>query len=122
MGQYREAQLDQHDLNDSGYVTPAKRSRIDRSLGKIPEPIIDEIESAYNETYLVKSGSLVRSYKQGSVPPVMDDPLKMVKALRVSPSYSGGLRSQIDRMSHYRHFPVQQDEVVVVDLTNSDQD
>ena len=119
IGEYRDAQSEQRGLDDSGYDTPAKRTRIETSLGSIPEPIIDELESGYNEVYLVKAGALFDAYKAERCPPVMNDPLKMVKALKVSPGYSSGLRAQIDRMSHYRRFPVNQDQVEVVDLTTS---
>ena len=112
---------EQRDLNDSGYGsgTPAKRARIESALGDIPKPLIDEIECGFNEVYLIKPGSLVASYKQGVQPPIMNSPIKMVQALKVSPGHSSGLRVQIDRMNHYCRFPVDQDHVEVVDLTTN---
>ncbi len=103
--------------NDSGYGSPSsKRQRLEASLEYVRPPLISELESGFSQVYLSRDDSLIRSYRGGYTPPVMDDPVRMAMALNLSPNLTGGLRDQIERMIDFRNRPIQE-PVQVVDLT-----
>ncbi len=118
VGRYREAAHEISSLDDSGYgspVPPAKRQRLEAILGRTRLPLIEELESGYSCLYLARDFSLNRSFVSRSEPPIMNDPVRIAKALNLSPNFTGGLRDQIERTTSFRRFPPT--PPVLVDLT-----
>ena len=120
VGDYREVERQLSDPNnDSGFEsTPPKRSKADTLFEAVPSPLVDLLEDGYNELYLTKPGSLVNSFMRQEPPPKMNSPIKVVKALSVSPNFTGGLRQQINRMAYYRYRQSDEAETPYVDLAS----
>jgi hypothetical protein len=103
--------------DDSGYGSPSpKRQRLEAALENVRPPLISELEAGFSQVYLSQDGSLIRSFKERITPPVMNDPVRIARALNLSPNLTGGLRDQIERMIDFRNRPVQE-PVPVIDLT-----
>ena len=118
VGRFHEATSELSSLNDdSGYGSPSpKRQRLEAVLEHARPPLIEELESGYSQVYLSKDYSLLRSYRGGYSPPIMDDPIRTVRALNLTPDLTGGLRDQIERMIDFRNRPIQA-QVPFIDLT-----
>ncbi len=118
VGRYRGAARELAGLDDSGYgspVNPAKRMRLEAVLSTTRLPLINELENGYSTTFLAVDSSLERSYCNRDEPPIMNDPRRIAQALNLSPTFTGGLRDQIERVISYRQYPQANPELV--DLT-----
>ncbi len=103
--------------DDSGYGSPSpKRQRLEVALEYVRPPLIAELEAGFSQVYLSRDYSLIRSYRGDFSPPIMDDPVRVAKALNLTPTLTGGLRDQIERMIDFRNRPIQE-PIPVVDLS-----
>ncbi len=118
VGRYRASASELATLDDSGFESPsAKRTRLEAELDRARLPLVNELENGYSLVYLARCHSLANSYRGRYPPPVMDSPTRIVRALNISPTFTGGLRDQITRMEDYRRFP---QPIVQIDLTQDD--
>ncbi len=118
VGRYRDSASELASLNDSGFESPsAKRIRLESELDKARLPLVEEIEEGYSLVYLARDRSLTNSYRGRYPPPVMDSPTRIVRALNISPNFTGGLRDQITRMGNFRRFP---QPIIQIDLSRAD--